>query len=373
MPRGRPRQEPKLVRRIIHGKDIWFIQWHDEATGETRRRSTGLEDHGPAYLKFEEWKAQQEAAGKAVGAIDRPRHPDEITIAEVLTFYVAGHSSDIASPERIGYASKHLLAWWTDARVSAISPVMCRQYRDARLKQPHPKTHKLPTLGTITRELAVLRAAVIWCENNKKSIKGQAPFVEVPGKQPGKDRWLTRGEAARLLWAARKEPKARLHLPLFVLLGLYSGARSGAILSLKWLQVDLVRGTIDFNEPGRPRTNKRRAKIQIPAPLKLALRRVQRRTNSPDVINYLGTPIKQIKHAFAQACTRAGLTDVTPHTLRHTCGTWLAQRGVPLWEIAGWLGHSLAETTELYAHHHPDHLANARTALDRRERTGTQP
>jgi integrase len=253
---------------------------------------------------------------------------------------------------------------------------MCRQYRDARLKQPHPKTGKLPSLGTITRELAVLRAAVIWCEHNKKLIKGQAPYVEVPGKQPGKDRWLTRSEAARLLWASRHDPKAQLHLPLYVMLGLYTGARRGAIQSLKWIQVDLVRGTIDFNEPGRPVSNKRCAKIQIPAPLKLALVRAQQRTTSPYVISYYGKPITgKINHGFNTACTRAGLKDVTPHTLRNTCGTWLAQAGCPIFEIAGWLGHSIAETTELYAHHHPDHLASARTALDRhhRERTGNQP
>jgi hypothetical protein len=38
-----------------------------------------------------------------------------------------------------------------------------------------------------------------------------------------------------------------LHLPLFILVGLYGGARKEAILSLRWLQVDLDAGRIDFN------------------------------------------------------------------------------------------------------------------------------
>jgi site-specific recombinase XerD len=29
--------------------------------------------------------------------------------------------------------------------------------------------------------------------------------------------------------------------------------------------------------------------------------------------------------------------NVTPHVLRHTCATWLMQRGVPLCEAAGYL------------------------------------
>ena len=41
----------------------------------------------------------------------------------------------------------------------------------------------------------------------------------------------------------------------------------------------------------------------------------------------------------------------------------MAQAGVDLWQIAGFLGHSYEQTTELYAHHHPDHLQEARDAL----------
>src|SRR5215211_4895311 len=55
-----------------------------------------------------------------------------------------------------------------------------------------------------------------------------------------RDRWLTRKEAAALLRAARQEPKVRLHLPLFILMALYTGQRKDALLSLRWVQVDLA-------------------------------------------------------------------------------------------------------------------------------------
>ncbi len=55
---------------------------------------------------------------------------------------------------------------------------------------------------------------------------------------------------------------------------------------------------------------------------------------------------------------------ISPHTLRHTAGTWMAQRAVPLWEIAGFLGQTHERTATLYSHHSPDHLARAREALD---------
>jgi integrase len=41
---------------------------------------------------------------------------------------------------------------------------------------------------------------------------------------------------------------------------------------------------------------------------------------------------------------------ITPHALRHTFASTLAQRGDSLYKIAAWMGHSSASVTELYAH-----------------------
>lgn len=59
------------------------------------------------------------------------------------------------------------------------------------------------------------------------------------------------------------------------------------------------------------------------------------------VIAYRGCAVNAIKAAFRQAAARAGFTagDVTPYVPRHTAATWMAQDGVPLWKIAGRLGH----------------------------------
>src|SRR5262249_17338737 len=133
MPRGRPRQEAKLVD---FGKG-WYIQYYDDASGETKRRSTGTRDRRQADRLFARWQqAQEENQRVAIaGGPSRPRHPDEITVAEVLTLYSLGRGPKLADASRIGYAIKHLLPWWTDARVSAILPDACEQYRDHRLKQ----------------------------------------------------------------------------------------------------------------------------------------------------------------------------------------------------------------------------------------------
>jgi integrase len=150
------------------------------------------------------------------------------------------------------------------------------------------------------------------------------------------------------------------------MIGLYTGQRRGAIRDLRWRQIDLANGIIDFNPPGRVQTAKRRPVIPTPKPLLAALRRAHRRASCEFVIAYRGEQVRDVKKGFNSAAARAGIPECTSHTLRHTAGTWMAQRGVPLRQIAGYLGHSEQRTTELYAHHHPAYMAEARAAFETR-------
>jgi integrase/recombinase XerD len=61
----------------------------------------------------------------------------------------------------------------------------------------------------------------------------------------------------------------------------------------------------------------------------------------------------------------AGLADVTPHTLRHSFGKGLLDRGVDLVAVAALLGHSRLETTAIYTHPSDRDLAHAVERLER--------
>lgn len=224
--------------------------------------------------------------------------------------------------------------------------------------------------NTAGRELSVLGAALR--HDWKAGRLTELVPVWLPPKPDPKDRWLTRDEAARLLRVCRDNRDQQWHLALFIRLALYTGARAEAILSLRWPQVDLSRRLIDFNPPGRPRTKKGRPIIPIPGRLMAPLRAARRRgTDLGPVLHYFGEPVGSIKKAFGRACERAKLDDVTPHTLRHTCASWLAQSGVSMMVIARYLGHKDSRTTErVYAHHSPDYLRQATEALDSGARRG---
>lgn len=352
----RPNTGPKL--KWIEGRPSFYITWFER--GRERLRSTGTASRVEAEAALASFIGERH---RGAG----PRDPGEVLISDVLTLYATDHAPTRAAPERIAYAIDALLSFWEGKNVASITKRSCRDYAKARGVAP----------GTVRRELGTLTAALNFAAGEKMLRREQLPFVELPEKPEGKDRWLTRNEAARLLNAARNaRADVRLYLPLFILLGLYTGARKEAILTLKWPQIDLEKRRINFAKGAR-KTNKGRAHIPIPDRLMPFLRSAWKRRASDigNVVHDKGKPIidiggawdgESVQGSFGRACKRAGLVGITPHTLRHTCGTWMAQRGVDLWKIAGWLGQSYATTVELYAHHSPDFLEDAKKGADRR-------
>lgn len=57
---------------------------------------------------------------------------------------------------------------------------------------------------------------------------------------------------------------------------------------------------------------------------------------------------RAIHRRVACYAKRAGIEDMTPHTLRHTCGKSLVDEGVSLDRVADILGHADLNTTRIY-------------------------
>jgi integrase len=263
-------------------------------------------------------------------------------VTDVLTQYAISKADEVMAPRLIGYAIDALTPFWEGRTVVEVTKQTCKHYGKARDR----------SVNTIRREPSVLRAAINFAHEEGRVTR--PVHVELPEPPESRKRWLTRQEAARLLFKSRTL-KARLYLPQFILLGLYTGRRKDAILSLRWPQVDLNAGLIDFEVPGRKPTKKGRGTVRISSRLLPHLTRLRARgTDLGYVLHIDGKRINDIKKGFEAACKRAGLEEVTPHTLRHTAATWLMQRGTPTWEAAGFLAMSEKMLRDVYGHHHPD-------------------
>ena len=89
------------------------------------------------------------------------------------------------------------------------------------------------------------------------------------------------------------------------------------------------------------------------------------KANTDYLVSWKGKPIKSVKKAFQRIRERTGLgPDLVPYTIRHTMATELRKRGVPAWEVAGFLGHKSEGITERYAKFSPDYLSQARRSID---------
>jgi hypothetical protein len=61
----------------------------------------------------------------------------------------------------------------------------------------------------------------------------------------------------------------------------------------------------------------------------------------------------------------AAMLEITAYTIRHTVAAEMRKRSVPVWEVAGFLGHTSGyKTTERYSKFGPDRLGGAIRAID---------
>lgn len=376
---SRPNSGPHLVRVAnASGGEYWYIRWTPAGGGRGRERSTGVRVGGR-----EQEAAAQRALAKFLeeqgkSASERKRlAPEEARIGAILKAYMDERGPNVVGRETIEHNVTALTKFWGGMTVSAITPVNCAAYAAQRkVKLPlrgsgakreteAQQRYRPIKPATVNRELTTLQAACNHAVAEKRLT--EAPTIKFLDAGPQKDRWLTRDDVAALLRAARSLERAKSTLTKFILLAIYIGGRAAAVLDLAPGQINLERKWLDLNPPDRPRTKKRRPIQPLTRKLAWFLPRWMAKTpkGAPIINRNGGQRVGSIKKSFAEACRIAGIKNATPNTLRHTSGTWMAHDGVDMIKIGAWLGHTQAKTTALYAHHHPDYMADAKAALDR--------
>lgn len=274
-----------------------------------------------------------------LGKKHKPENGPDPLIADVLLVYSEEHLPSTKAAGNAGYNVSSLGDWFVGKKLSALTPALCREY--AKTKTP----------SAARRDLETLRAAVRYYAKERGPLTSN-PSIVLPPKSEPRDRWLTRAEAKRLRLAAMKWP----HLYRFVVIGLMTGTRSGAIMDMEWDWIDLDACLMRRRAFGEVEDRRKKTPpVRISERLARILRRWKRQDKgiSTRVIHYKGRPITKLKRSWGMACKAAKLKGVTPHTLRHTRATWLMQAGVEPWEAAGHLGMSVDMLTRVYGKQHP--------------------
>lgn len=315
------------------------------------RLGIGPGERGEAEKALQKYLAEKHAPNRS------ERNSAQILISDVLELYANTHAIHLSAPELVNLHEQNLLSFWGTKFISDISGQACRDYCSFRTSQF--VRGKAISPATVRRELKTLSAAVgVW---HKESPLTAKPVVVMPPQAPARERFLTRDEAARLLWLARKMKYP--HVARFILIGLYTGTRHRAILSLCWQEwqgggwIDVDRGVIYRRGWGERETSKKRPPARIPGRLLAHMRRWQKmdQANSVEhVITWRGQPIEKMRRAFPAVVKSAAVSDVTAHTLRHTCATWALNKGATIWDTAALLGTSPSMIERTYGHQSAD-------------------
>lgn len=298
----------------------------------------------------------------------------------MLVLYAQEHAPLTRRPDMSDRAMPHLGRYFKGRMVAHITPSVCQGYVRWRTEQPHgkykdPETAPRVSVQTARRELEVLSSAVGYAYRERK-LTYRVP-VHLPDKAPARERWLTRPEVARLLWAAWRAPQDKSrHLARFILVALYTGTRHDAVLRLRWQPstsggwVDLERGIIFRRGVREAESTKRRTPVPISPRLAAHLRR-WKRTGLTHVIEYKQAPVQKMRTSWHGARKLAGLgPEVVPHILRHTFATWAVQAGAPIHKVAGAMGTTADIVERVYGHHAPEHLQDVVSAVSERRENG---
>ena len=238
---------------------------------------------------------------------------------------------------------KHIIPVFGRKRLSSIT--------NAQLRKLHLEIGSKRAGATANRILVIVNAVFNFGIKNQYWSGTNPCFGIKKFRTSSRDRFLTHTELKSFFDALAQENELMRH---FFELLLYTGARKGNVLSMRWADIELklCRWRI-------PDTHTKNKDVNIIALSESALQILTTRKNANDLLKepsefvfpgdgrdgYLKDP----KKAFGRIKERMEVTDLRMHDLRRTLGSYMAITGASLPIIGKALNHKSAVSTSIYA------------------------
>lgn len=354
---GRKAKLPKGVYRRRRGSGAVYL---------ALVRLKGFRPVSRTFPTSEEAIAWAAATRRELGA-QRERgqaRPDlpKLTVGGLVREYLA----DPAITELRSYQTYHdRLDWWVAqygaVRVLDLSVLVLREARAKLIPGRAP--------ATVNRHIAAMRAAWNWGRAAGLVPQERTWPTKLMLPEPkGRTRYLSDVELKSLLAEAKARGATEYAM---VVVSLATGVRQSELLRLTWADVDFERerARVLLSKNGESRA------VHLPAVAIEALRAILRQgvvSATRCFIDSDGEPYRKdtIHHWWNVVRDRAGLTNFRWHDLRHSCASFLAQKGATLLEIGSVLGHRSPSVTMRYAHLVQGAPVTGHSALDEKLRGG---
>lgn len=277
--------------------------------------------------------------GHAVAAFNAAYTGRDVTLAQRLNWWVTelGPESDVTTidADRIDQAMVRL------ANRGAMRNIGGRGLEPAgRLLAPSTLNRYQFALGTLFKYLRQRRILPRTWHN---------PLRDLPSNPEPEGRlcYLTAEQVRQVIAIART--LAWHKLPALIMVAFNSGLRRGALMALRWRDVDWAAGTVSVE-----RTKNGRGIVCPLTPETLdELRAIRFLDDRPDALIFCGKyPNKphDFRHSWERALSEAGIPYMPFHAMRHSTASHAAKHGASTVMLMNLLGHTSPKMSARYAH-----------------------
>ena len=327
------------------GNYYWFVRLRHR--GKHRRITLGRSDDLAAELA----RAQARRLLAEVALDGLPKRT-VVKATPIMSDFVDTYWDDLSRVWKASTTSRNFHAWknviapeFGPMRVADILPADVHRWRDSFAGSRE---------GQFNRSVPVLAALLKYAEALRLRRRGSNPCRGMPRyKREPKERYLSPAEYRRIGAALREEEASYPAQVAIVRLLLFTGARLGEILNLRWEWVQPPRLLLPDSKTGAKT-------IWLNCQALEVLEGINRRDGVELVFpNKSGTKPIILDNWWLPFRRRCALPDVRIHDLRHSFASTAIMDNVPLATIGKLLGHVLPETTAKYAHLSDDVIGDA--------------
>jgi integrase len=193
----------------------------------------------------------------------------------------------------------------------------------------------------LDRLKAIFNKAIEWGLLDKNPTKGIKKH-----KEKSRDRYITLEEKDQFFQAVHSESNTLMRN--FILMSLYTGARKGNMLSMRWKDISFNNKLWYISDT----KNGESQNVVLSEEALKILKEMHESAKSEWVFpsdSSASGHLQEPKKAWKRICQRAGMDDLRIHDLRRTRGSWMAITGASQYVIGKALNHKSPRSTAIYA------------------------
>lgn len=191
--------------------------------------------------------------------------------------------------------------------------------------------------------IITLKFFLNWCVNQNFIAKNPLANVKLYKIDKTPKDFFSYEEIERILDVAKNE-----ELYGMIATAYHTGMRKGELIRFKWMDIDYTNNLIMVKKS----KTKNFRQIPLHNKLKAILQSLQK--NAKPGINLFCFKCINERRVFKRIAEKAEVAPFGWHKFRHTFASHLVQKGVSLYKVSKYLGHSSITTTEIYAHLQPN-------------------